>query len=169
MHSLINIDTFFILILSISIFIGFLRGFVKEVISILALLLAAWVAVNYGSCLGSYFALWINNPSGQLWAGFLFGFFSIIIAGMIISRLLSKIFRLSLSAKIDRIFGAIFGCFRGAILLAIIVMGVQLTSFQEKAWWIESSYVPYAKLLADKMIEHTPRNLEFLNNSQRND
>ena len=169
MYSLISVDTFFIFVIITSILIGFLRGFVKEVISILALLLAAWVAVNYGSYLGSYFAPWINDPNGQLWAGFLFGFLSIIIAGMIIARLLSKIFRLSLSAKIDRIFGAVFGCFRGAILLAIIVMGGQLTSFQEKAWWIESSYVPYAKLLADKMIEHAPRSLEFLNNSQRND
>jgi len=168
-YSLISVDTFFIFVIIASILIGFLRGFVKEVISISALLLAVWVATNYGSYLGSYFAPWINDPGGQLWAGFVFGFIGVVIVGMIIAKLLSKIFRLSLSAKIDRILGAVFGFFRGAILLAIIVMGGQLTSFQEKTWWNESLYIPYAKLLSDKMIEYTPRSIEFMNNSQRND
>ena len=74
MNSLVNIDTFFIFIIIASVFIGFLRGFIKEIISISALLLAAWVSTNFGSYFGSYFAPWINEPVGQLWAGYLFSF-----------------------------------------------------------------------------------------------
>ena len=165
MNSLVNIDTFFIFIIIASVFIGFLRGFIKEIISISALLLAAWVSTNFGSYFGSYFAPWINDPAGQLWAGFLFSFIGVIILGMIVARILSKIFRLSISAKIDRILGALFGFCRGAILLAVVVLGGQLTNAVEKEWWVNSQYIPYAKLLADKLVEHTPRNLEFIDNS----
>ena len=165
MNSLVNIDTFFIFIILASVFIGFLRGFIKEIISISALLLAAWVSTNFGSYFGSYFAPWINEPSGQLWAGFLFSFIVVIFMGMITARILSKIFRLSISAKIDRILGALFGFCRGAILLAVMVLGGQLTNAVEKEWWVNSQYIPYAKLLADKLVEHTPRNLEFIDNS----
>ena len=165
MNSLVNIDTFFIFIILASVFIGFLKGFIKEIISISALLLAAWVSTNFGSYFGSYFAPWINEPSGQLWAGFLFSFIVVIFMGMITARILSKIFRLSISAKIDRILGALFGFCRGAILLAVVVLGGQLTNAVEKEWWVNSQYIPYAKLLADKLAEHTPRNLEFIDNS----
>jgi membrane protein required for colicin V production len=166
-NSLVNIDTFFIFIIIASVFIGFLRGFIKEIISISALLLAAWVSTNFGSYFGSYFAPWINDPAGQLWAGFLFSFIGVIILGMIVARILSKIFRLSISAKIDRILGALFGFCRGAILLAVVVLGGQLTNAVEKEWWVNSQYIPYAKLLADKLVEHTPRNLEFIDNSYK--
>lgn len=169
MNSLVNIDTFFIFIILASVFIGFLKGFIKEIISISALLLAAWVSTNFGSYFGSYFAPWINEPSGQLWAGFLFSFIVVIFMGMITARILSKIFRLSISAKIDRILGALFGFCRGAILLAIIVLGGQLTNAVERDWWINSQYIPYAKILGNKLIENTPRIIEFLNNSKRND
>lgn len=165
MNSLVNIDTFFIFIILASVFIGFLKGFIKEIISISALLLAAWVSTNFGSYFGSYFAPWINEPSGQLWAGFLFSFIVVIFMGMITARILSKIFRLSISVKIDRILGALFGFCRGAILLAVMVLGGQLTNAVEKEWWVNSQYIPYAKLLADKLVEHTPRNLEFIDNS----
>ena len=167
MNSLVNIDTFFIFIILASVFIGFLKGFIKEIISISALLLAAWVSTNFGSYFGSYFAPWINEPSGQLWAGFLFSFIVVIFMGMITARILSKIFRLSISAKIDRILGALFGFCRGAILLAVMVLGGQLTNAVEKEWWVNSQYIPYAKLLADKLVEHTPRNLEFIDNSYK--
>ena len=169
MNSLVNIDTFFIFIIIASVLIGSLRGFIKEIISISALLLAAWVSTNFGSYFGSYFAPWINDPSGQLWVGSLFSFIGVIILGMIVARILSKIFRLSVSVKIDRIMGALFGFCRGSILLAIIVLGGQLTNAVERDWWINSQYIPYAKILGNKLIENTPRIIEFLNNSKRND
>ena len=158
-------DTFFTFIITLSVLIGFVRGFIKEIISIASLLLAVWISTKYGSYVGSYFALWINEPNGQLWAGFVSSFIGVILLGMLTARVLSKVFRLSLSAKIDRILGAGFGLIRGAILLVIIVLGGQLTNVTEEEWWIDSLYIPYAKILADKMIELTPRNIQILDES----
>ena len=162
---MMTVDNVFLIIVLISIFVGFFRGFIREIISIFSLLAAIWVSINYGGSVGSYFDAWFVNPSGQLWAGMIVSFLVIIILGMIVARILSRIFRLSLSAKIDRVLGAVFGFFRGCILTAILVLGGQLTSAVEADWWKDSNYIPYSKIIADKLIEYIPRNIEFVEDS----
>jgi len=162
---MITVDNVFLVIILISIFIGLFRGFIKEIISIFSLLAAIWVSINYGSSVGNHLDVWTVNPSGQLWLGMILSFLVIIILGMIVAKLLSRIFRLSLSTRIDRVLGAMFGLFRGCILTAVLVLGGQLTSAVEMDWWKDSNYIPYSKVIADKLIEYIPRNLEFVEDS----
>jgi len=160
-----TVDSAFLVIVLISIFVGLFRGFIKEIFSIFSLLAAVWVSINFGSSAGSYFDAWFVNPSGQLWAGMIMSFLVIIILGMIVARVLSRIFRLSLSTKIDRVLGAAFGLFRGCILTAVLVIGGQLTSAVEMDWWKDSNYIPYSQIIADKLIEYIPRNIDFIEDS----
>ncbi len=51
---MMTVDNVFLIIVLISIFVGFFRGFIKEIISIFSLLTAIWVSINYGSSVGSY-------------------------------------------------------------------------------------------------------------------
>ena len=136
-----NVDALFLIIISLSILVGILRGLIKEVISISSLIVSIWASINFGASVGSYFEFWINEPKFQLWVGMIATFVSIIIIGMILARILSKIFRLSLSAKIDRILGASFGFFRGCLLTSIFVLGGQLTNAPESDWWIRSNLI----------------------------
>ena len=157
-----NVDALFLIIISLSILVGILRGLIKEVISISSLIVSIWASINFGASVGSYFEFWINEPKFQLWVGMIATFLSIIIIGMILARILSKIFRLSLSTKIDRILGASFGFFRGCLLTSIFVLGGQLTNAPESDWWIRSNLIPYSKLLADKIIEYIPTEINFI-------
>jgi membrane protein required for colicin V production len=156
-----TVDSLFLVIISLSIFVGILRGLIREVISISSLIISIWASINFGASVGTYFEFWITEPEFQLWIGMITTFFCIIILGMIFSRILSKIFRLTLSSKIDRILGACFGFFRGCLLTSIFVLGGQLTSAIESEWWNRSNLVPYSKLLADKMIEYIPTEINF--------
>ena len=157
-----NVDALFLIIISLSILVGILRGLIKEVISISSLIVSIWASINFGASVGSYFEFWINEPKFQLWVGMIATFVSIIIIGMILARILSKIFRLSLSTKIDRILGASFGFFRGCLLTSIFVLGGQLTNAPESDWWNRSNLIPYSKLLADKMIEYIPTEINYI-------
>ena len=157
-----NVDALFLIIISLSILVGILRGLIKEVISISSLIVSIWASINFGASVGSYFEFWINEPKFQLWVGMIATFVSIIIIGMILARILSKIFRLSLSTKIDRILGASFGFFRGCLLTSIFVLGGQLTNAPESDWWNRSNLIPYSKLLADKIIEYIPTEINFI-------
>ena len=157
-----TVDTIFLIIISLSVMVGILRGLIKEVISILSLIISIWASINFGAFVGSYFEFWINEPEFQLWVGMVATFICIIISGMILARILSKIFRFSFSAKIDRILGASFGFFRGCLLTSIFVLGAQLTSAPESEWWNRSNLIPYSKLLADKMIEYIPTEINYI-------
>lgn len=156
-----TVDTLFLIIISLSILVGILRGLIKEVISISSLIVSIWASINFGAFVGSYLEFWVNEPEFQLWVGMITTFICIIIIGMVLARILSKIFRLSLSAKIDRILGASFGFFRGCLLTSVFVLGGQLTSAPESEWWSRSNLIPYSKLLADKMIEYIPTEINF--------
>ncbi len=118
--------------------------------------------MNVESSFGAYFDVWIDEPGVQLWIGMVVSFIAVILLGMFVARILSKIFRLSLSSKIDRFLGACFGFLRGCILTAIFVLAGELTTATEKKWWDESNLIPYSKILADKMIMSIPANIDFI-------
>ena len=157
-----SVDIIFLIIVSLSVLIGILRGLIKEVISISSLVAALWVSINFGSIFGAYFDAWIDEPGVQLWIGMIASFIAVILLGMFVARILSKIFRLSLSSRIDRFLGACFGFLRGCILTAIFVLAGELTPATDRKWWDESNLIPYSKILADKMIMNIPTNIDFI-------
>ena len=114
------LDIILFLGILISLIIGYSRGFVKEALSIIIWLLAAWLAFKYYSDLKTITLSFIetNIIADAISFGILF-LFSIIIL-TILSNLISKNIKNSLLAPLDRIMGMIFGIIR-AILLIIVL------------------------------------------------
>ena len=61
------IDILIAVVLTISVVIGVVRGFVKEAISITALLLAIWAALTFGPSVGEISDSWISSKDLQTW------------------------------------------------------------------------------------------------------
>jgi len=104
----------------VSLIIGYTRGFIKEILSIINWLLAAWIAFNYYSDLKT---ITINFIKSNIIADAIaFGilFLLSIITLTILSNFISKNIKNSLLAPLDRIIGMIFGIIR-AILLIIVL------------------------------------------------
>ena len=117
----INIlDIILFLGILISLIIGYSRGFVKEALSIINWLLAAWLAFKYYSDLKTITLSFIetNIIADAISFGILF-LFSIIIL-TILSNLISKNIKNSLLAPLDRIMGMIFGVIRAIILIIVL-------------------------------------------------
>ena len=114
------LDIILFLGILISLVIGYSRGFIKEALSIINWLLAAWIAFKYYSYLKTITLSFIetNIIADAISFGILF-LFSIIIL-TILSNLISKNIKNSLLAPLDRIMGMIFGIIR-AILLIIVL------------------------------------------------
>jgi len=55
------------ILIVISIAIGFVRGFVKEAMSIASLLVAVWAALNFGAEAGTLSDSWLSSTALQLW------------------------------------------------------------------------------------------------------
>ena len=131
----------------ISVVIGFTRGFIREVLSIVNWLLASWFAFKYYS---SFKTITINFISSQIIADAIsFGilFFLFIITFTIITNFISKNIRNSVLAPLDRIMGMFFGLIRALLLIImLLIAGNQTIWINNKvpAWVYDSNSYPIA-------------------------
>lgn len=104
----------------ISIAVGIFRGFVKEAISIVTLLVAVWAAMNFGAEVGSLGDDWFGSNGVQLWFGRILVFVVILALGGLLGWGFSKLTRLSVLNGTDRALGGLFGFCRGAVLVGVL-------------------------------------------------
>ena len=150
------------LVVVASMVVGFIRGFVKEAISIVTLIVAIWAALTFAPYGGSLVDNWINSDGLQLWIGRLIIFLGVLLVGGIIGWGISKIVMASALSVTDRVFGVVFGIVRGVVIVGLLVMTGQLSGFQYDDWWGESEFIPYGEQVADLIRELAPKGLELI-------
>ncbi len=96
-----------------SMIIGILRGFVKEAISIAALLLAIWAALFIGPGVGVISESWIESQDLQMWFGRVLVFAVVVSFGTLLGWGVSKLVRMSFLGGADKILGSAFGVAAG--------------------------------------------------------
>ena len=147
---------------SISVLIGFVRGFVKEAISIATLLIAIWAALNFGAGVGSISDTWLSSAELQMWFGRILVFAVLRAVGGLAGWGVSKLVRLSVLSSTDRLFGMAFGTCRGVVLVAVFVIGGQYANFDNDSWWHRSKLIPLAEYVADWIRVMAPKGVEML-------
>ena len=146
----------------VSVIIGFVRGFVKEAISIASLLIAIWAGMFFGVRVGAISEGWLSSAELQMWFGRILVFILILTIGGLIGWGLSKLVRLSILSGTDRVLGVLFGFGRGALLFGLVVIAGQFAGFDNDAWWERSLLVPYGEFIADWIAVMAPKGLEIL-------
>ncbi|MFN4899265.1 MAG: CvpA family protein, partial [Burkholderiales bacterium] len=118
------------------------RGLVYEVLSVLgwiaAFLMAQWFAPDVAEQL----PMQNSDQTLRYAAAFVLVFIGSVFLVGLISALMKKIISVVGLRPVDRVLGAIFGLFRGLILLLALSVVVQMTALQESDWWLESQGGP---------------------------
>uniref|UniRef100_A0A831TWL0 CvpA family protein n=1 Tax=Geobacter metallireducens TaxID=28232 RepID=A0A831TWL0_GEOME len=100
---------------------GFMKGFVREVCSLLGLVAGGWAAFTYyqtaGAVLGNLLHL---PPRVASAAAFLCILLAIGLLFLLVGHLLTVILKIALLGGINRIGGVVFGLLQGALLLGIV-------------------------------------------------
>jgi len=156
------IDILIAVAIAISIVVGIFRGFVKEAISMAALLFAIWAALYFGPSVGNVSDNWLSSEELQMWFGRILVFFVILALGALIGWGISKIVRLSVLSGVDRFLGALFGTVRGILLVAVFVIGGQFAGFDNDEWWLNSRLIPHLEVVADWIKVIAPQGLELI-------
>lgn len=160
MSNLNWIDYIILLIFFFSIIAGFIRGFVKEVVSLITLVAAFVIATMFSNALAQLFT---SHPSVQnavnqattslgvdtaqpvsyiaLGISFALLFAGTIIVGMIVSFFLNFAFKSGVLGIGNRLLGGIFGLVRGYIINLALIFVVQLTPLGTQASWSQSQFV----------------------------
>ena len=122
---------------------GFMKGFVREVCSLLGLLAGGWASFRYYHYLAEAISPFVHLPNHVARAiSFVLIFLVIGLLFYLFGHLLTVIFRIMLLGGVNRIGGVLFGLLEGAFILCMVlyfgttkpvpekVKGKPLSSFQ---------------------------------------
>jgi len=107
------VDYGIVTIIAVSVVISFLRGFVKEAVSLVVWLLAAFVAVKFSGFFAHHLEPYISSLSLRYILVFIVLFFLILMIGIFISVFVSSFIHKSGLSFVDRLLGLVFGAGRG--------------------------------------------------------
>ena len=156
------IDILIAVVLTISVVIGVVRGFVKEAISITALLLAIWAALTFGPGVGEISDSWISSKELQTWFGRILVFTLILALGGLLGWGISKLVRLSVLSGIDRLVGGFFGAARGVLYVALLILAGEYAGFSNDGWWQKSKLIPHFEVIAEWIMVMAPQGYDML-------
>ena len=138
-------DWTIIAIVGVSGLISLLRGFVKELLSLVSWAAASFVAIAFHERLAAVFSRWIDTPSIRTVLAFAALFFLTLLIGALINWLVHQFVVGAGLGAVDRILGMAFGAARGLLIVLALVMllPMALPQMRHDAWWHQSRLLPY--------------------------
>ncbi len=131
-------DYLILAIIAISALISLVRGFVREVISIVTWIAAFWLAIVFARPFAGVLARYIDSPLLQLITAFALIFVATLLAGAIIGYLAGQLVGKTGLTGTDRAVCMLFGAGRGLILVALLILALGLTRLPQEQWWRQS-------------------------------
>ena len=146
-------------VIAISVVISVFRGFVREVLSILAWVLAFWIAFLFTDQLAGVFDDMISVPSVRYVAAFLVLLIATLIVAGITNHLITRLIDKTGLSGTDRMLGVVFGVMRGIVIIGILVILARATPVTQDPWWRESALLGHFDDLAVWAIDYFPDNV----------
>ena len=124
------VDLILLAILAITVLFGILRGFVRQIFGILAVIIGLILAVNYYTYISNFLTQWINNRTVTHFLGFIVIFVFALFLGGILSFMLSKAIKGPLKF-INHALGGGLGLLKGALICGVILFAMLVFPFDE--------------------------------------
>ncbi len=139
-------DYIIVAVLAFSIILGAVRGFVREVVGVLAWVLGIWFAWRFSSFLYPYLGGVLDEPAQKAWAARVIVLFGVLLLGHIVGALLAWLLHTAAGLGLmDRLIGALFGFARGCVLLGFLVMVGHALELDREGWWRHARLMPYTE------------------------
>ncbi|MGE4370625.1 MAG: CvpA family protein [Burkholderiaceae bacterium] len=137
-----SFDYLVLAIVGVSAILGFMRGLIKEVLSLIAYAAAFMAAVWWGPLVSGWLVPWLENSLLRTAVAYGAVFLVILLlVGLVNLTLATFIDKTGLSPA-DSGMGALFGILRGGlIVIALVILG-GYTELPKEPWWRESSFSP---------------------------
>lgn len=140
----------------LSVIIGVIRGFTKEIFGLLSWALAFGLALLFGDVVAEMLQGKIAVPVLRTVSGYAICFLGGLLIGAVSSMLLVESVRNSRLAPIDRTLGGGFGLLRALLIAGLFVMLAGNMGAKEERWWQNSMLIGKLTWLADGIEAITP-------------
>ena len=149
-------DVAIAVIITISVLIGLVRGFVVEVLSLAVWAAAVVLSFLLGAEVAALFEGSITLPSARYALGYFSVFIGVLLVGAVFVYVMKKVVQGTGLSGTDRMLGMVFGLARGAVIVVILAMMLALTPLSRDPWWQESRALPVFGRLAEMMSTWLP-------------
>ena len=156
------IDIGVIAIIVLSAIFAFARGFVREALSIVAWVGAAVIAIKWFDPVFALVDPYVKNPLlSQVIAGV--GLFVVsLVVLTVITSYIARLVRFSALSPIDRTLGFIFGLARGAFIVCLAYLVLDLVPAGDRPPWIkDAKSAQFLQQGADKLRSFLPEQLKL--------
>jgi membrane protein required for colicin V production len=146
-------------VIAISILVGVLRGFIKEVFSLFVWAAAFLVAYQFGGDVATMMEDAVSLPSARSAMGFTGLFVAVLLVGGLINYLLGRLVASTGLSGTDRLLGGVFGAARGLGLMVAVLLVAGFTPIPADPWWQESRTIARMMPLVDWATSWLPESI----------
>jgi membrane protein required for colicin V production len=133
-----GLDYAVLVVLLASVLWGIWRGFMREVISVAAWVLAFLGANLFAGPLGELLPNALPTPEIRVLVAFIAVFIAILAICALLARLLSKLVKVAGLGELDRALGGVFGLARALLILLAFALLAGLTALPRQPLWRNS-------------------------------
>ena len=139
------LDLIIVAVIGVSIGTGFKAGFARVGIGFLAGVLGVVCGFWFYGTPAAWVHKYIHSVTVSNLIGFILVFWSFLLAGALVGKIFSKLFKWTGLSWLDRLMGAVFGLVRGALItVALVAVLMAFTPKPLPNWMVESQVLPYA-------------------------
>lgn len=154
-----TVDIFFLICFIPAIIGGLMNGIVRQVSSLLALVLGIWAGWHFSSLVSQGITIFIkNNDSLANIISFAIVFILVLVLVNMIGKGLSKIIKFALLGWLDKILGLIFGMIKYAFVLSVLIYFINslnnLYSFIPDDFFSDSVLFPILEKIAPSIFPY---------------
>ena len=132
-------DLALIAVVALSALFAFVRGVIRELIALVTWVVGFVAAIEYAGPLANMFSRLDMAPVAKQALAFAVILIAVMIAGAIVSRLLTGVVRAIGLGFVDRTLGAVFGVARGLLAVVAFALIAGVTALPKRDWWQNSS------------------------------
>lgn len=154
------VDYAILAVVAISTVAGLLRGFTREILSLVTWIAAFWLAWRYGPVVAVHLGRVHFGQAGEglrLYIGYALIFIAVLIIGALLAAAFVKLVRSGPLIGPDRTLGGGIGLLRGLLIVVTAVMLATVGGERGSASWRQSMLVPHLVPLADGLRAYVPR------------
>ena len=146
---------------------SFFRGLIREVFSILSLVLGLFLAVKFYQVPAHQLSTWVNDLMIRNLIGFIFIFIGVSLALTLIGFIIRRVFTLCKLSALDRVLGVLLGLFKGIVIGMVIIFLLIFFLPHNHPLLIQSRLSLYLVELGEISLEAVPDKIKDKINSKK--
>jgi len=143
---MLGADFIIVAVIGISVIVGAVRGFIREVVALATWLVAIWAAWRFSGFLHPYLGGLLETPEQKAWVARGIMLVVVLMVGALVGWILAWLTHTAAGpSAIDRLLGVLFGLTRGVLVVGFAaLLGLSLR-LEHEPWWRQSKLAPYAE------------------------